>query len=233
MGIASTYGPDPPPVQTTHSHVKAPALSPTWKGFVHTTMDAMMIFEACLSGYLHHIPRRPHDKERPELITSGSCFVYEENASGIKRWTDGMSWSPSRIMGNFLVYRELNQPFPPGEKKRAKRKRSMADVGNEANYRKSSNSPDVETPAKGNCAEDRRLVGSLIDSYGFKKGGLIKKTLSISSNQCNHHIICYYTLEDIKAGKCLRPVQHPDLAHLRPRPSLVEGTAKFRCPLSE
>ncbi|CAO3597762.1 unnamed protein product [Absidia cylindrospora] len=27
---------------------------------------------------------------------------------GIKRWTDGLVWSPSRIFGNFLIYRELD-----------------------------------------------------------------------------------------------------------------------------
>ena len=100
-------------------------LVPTFHGFVHNSMDGLILFEACLSGKLHHVPRRPHDRERSSLIKSGSIFIYEENASGIKRWTDGVAWSPSRILGNFLIYRELEKPFPPGEKKRAmKRKRA-------------------------------------------------------------------------------------------------------------
>ena len=100
-------------------------LVPTFHGFVQNSMDGLMLFEACLSGKLHHVPRRPHDRERSQLIKSGSVFIYEENASGIKRWTDGVAWSPSRILGNFLIYRELEKPFPPGEKKRAmKRKRT-------------------------------------------------------------------------------------------------------------
>jgi hypothetical protein len=37
------------------------------------------------------------------MITSGSVFVFDEDESGIKRWTDGFFWSPSRILGNFLV----------------------------------------------------------------------------------------------------------------------------------
>ena len=100
-------------------------LVPTFHGFVQNSMDGLILFEACLSGKLHHVPRRPHDRERSQLIKSGNIFIYEENASGIKRWTDGVAWSPSRILGNFLIYRELDKPFPPGEKKRAiKRKRS-------------------------------------------------------------------------------------------------------------
>lgn len=246
-----SFGPQPPPSGSAASsastalqypHSKA-ALAPSWQGFVHTSMDALILFEACLSGYLHHIPRRPHDRERADLIKSGSCFVYEENASGIKRWTDGMSWSPSRIMGNFLVYRELNQPFPPGEKKRAaKRKRNSNPSGSRhvpsssQSYRGSSFDDAASTGSSvinEDRNEDRKLVGSLIDSYGFKKGGLIKKTLSISTSNCNHHLICYYTLEDIKSGKYLRPSQHPEISRFRPRPQLHQGTVRFRFPVSD
>ncbi|KAK5279304.1 Global transcription regulator sge1, partial [Cryomyces antarcticus] len=92
-------------------------LQPTYKGFVSDSADGLVLFEGCLAGKLNHVPRRPHDRERTSLITSGSVFIYEENASGIKRWTDGVAWSPSRILGNFLIYRELEKPFPPGEKK--------------------------------------------------------------------------------------------------------------------
>lgn len=98
-------------------------MEPTWNGFIHSTWDALVVLEGCLSGVLHHIPRRPHDRERANIIASGNVFIYEENASGIKRWTDGVTWSPSRIMGNFLVYRELSEPFPAGEKKKAKKRK--------------------------------------------------------------------------------------------------------------
>ena len=104
---------------------RAKPLVPTFTGFVRNTTDALILFEACLSGKLHYVPRRPHDRERSQLIQSGNIFIYEEKESGIKRWTDGVAWSPSRILGDFLIYRELDKPFPPGEKKRAiKRKRS-------------------------------------------------------------------------------------------------------------
>src|SRR3978361_1609969 len=97
----------------------ASALSPTFYGHIASTQDALLLFESCLSGALNHVARRPHDRERAGLIRSGNVFIYEEHSSGIKRWTDGVPWSPSRILGNFLVYRELERPFPPGEKKRA------------------------------------------------------------------------------------------------------------------
>jgi hypothetical protein len=61
------------------------AVKPTWQGFLDTTKDAMTVVEAALQGRLNHICRRPHGKERVEMLTSGTVLVYEENASGIKR----------------------------------------------------------------------------------------------------------------------------------------------------
>lgn len=37
------------------------------------------------------------------MVQSGAVFVFDEHESGIKRWTDGLVWSPSRILNNFLV----------------------------------------------------------------------------------------------------------------------------------
>lgn len=48
------------------------------------------------------VKRRLRDDER-KAIRSGQVFVFDERESGIKRWTDGMLWSPSRILLNFLV----------------------------------------------------------------------------------------------------------------------------------
>jgi hypothetical protein len=45
----------------------------------------------------------------------------------------------------------------------------------------------------------------LVDSYGFKPDGLIKKTLNIKYKSVNHHIVSYYNLSDVKEGKYRRP----------------------------
>lgn len=71
----------------------------------------MLIFEAVRRGILPKITRRLRDDER-KLITSGTIFVFDEVESSIKRWTDGMIWSPSRILNNFLVYREVEKKDP-------------------------------------------------------------------------------------------------------------------------
>ncbi|KAI5254559.1 hypothetical protein E4T42_02265 [Aureobasidium subglaciale] len=227
-------------------------LQPTWHGFIQNSMDGLVLFEACLSGKLHHVPRRPHDRERASLIKSGSVFIYEENASGIKRWTDGVAWSPSRILGNFLIYRELEKPFPPGEKKRAmKRKRSSqepegrrdSEENEVAEYNRlpptppsPANQPDSKAAAAGTTDSDkeveRQLIGSLVDSYGFRPNGLVKKTMSISLNGVSHHLVSYYTVEDVKQRKLQRPLVDTRLNGIAIRPELYLKQ-NFRAPVEE
>lgn len=63
------------------------------------------------------IHRRLHNTERQEFIRSGSIFVWDEGESGIKRWTDNIKWTTSRIQGSFLVYRQHNEAQEPLIKK--------------------------------------------------------------------------------------------------------------------
>jgi hypothetical protein len=219
-------------------------LSPTYIGYIATTMDALVLFEACLSGRLSHVPRRPHDRERPNLIRSGNVFIYEEHSSGIKRWTDGVPWSPSRILGNFLIYRELDRPFQPGEKKRAM-KRPKADGGGvtkPANAPRANSMPYVNSivtssPSFSNFDaaqqhENRHLIGSLVDSYQFKLDGLVKKTISIQFRNVHHHMVSYYTIEDVLTGRLGTPTNNPDLAQYTPRPELISN-GNFRSPIDD
>lgn len=214
------------------------ALQPTFTGHVATTTDALILFEACLQGHLSHVPRRPHDRERSALIRSGSVFIYEENASGIKRWTDGVTWSPSRILGNFLVYRELDKPFPPGEKKRAMKKQNRRPsrpgepypgaLGNGSESGSFGASSGERTPSE----VERQLIGSLIDSYGFKADGLVKKTMSVTVQGITHHLVSYYNVGDVMGQQLRTPSQTDTLQYIRPRPELTSKQS-FRSPLEE
>ncbi|EDN04591.1 protein required for yeast-phase growth [Histoplasma capsulatum] len=225
----------------------AAVLEPTFTGYVATTQDALILFEACLTGILHHVPRRPHDRERSQLVKSGSVFIYEENASGIKRWTDGVTWSPSRILGNFLVYRELDKPFPPGEKKRAMKKgnRRPTSTGRpgEPYPRPQESNGTTYSPATSPGAApygernqqselERQLVGSLVDSYGFKDSGLVKKTMSVTVSGVTHHLVSYYSVEDVMSNRLHTPMQHESLRYIRPRAELTTKQS-FRAPIDD
>ncbi|KAJ6441687.1 Gti1/Pac2 family protein [Purpureocillium lavendulum] len=218
------------------SHHSTP-LIPTWRGHIASTLDALLLFEAALSGRLNHVPRRPHDRERQELIKSGSVFIYEEHASGIKRWTDGVSWSPSRILGNFLIYRELDKPFPPGEKKRAiRRKRatggSSSGVTKSEGTSRSSNGGFLPQTSDNSKDIERSLIGSLVDSYPFKENGLVKKTISITYHGIPHHLVSYYGVDDVLSGGLLTPSRDTGLRDIVPRVELMTSQ-NFRAPVDE
>lgn len=207
-------------------------LEPTYKGFIRSTMDSLILFEAALTGRLPHISRRPHDRERSELIASGHVFIYEERSSGIKRWTDGVSWSPSRILGNFLLYRELDKPFQPGEKKRAMKRRSIG-VNRASGGANSQGSSLTLNGSNGLMAEtERAFVGSLVDSYEFKQDGLIKKTISITYHNIQHHLVSYYTLDDVTNARLATPSMDEALSNVRPRHALLHCST-FRAPVDD
>lgn len=144
---------------------------PPWSGFIESTGDALLILEAARRGLIPRVTRRLVDAER-KMITSGSVFVFDEDESGIKRWTDGFFWSPSRILGNFLLYRET-------EKRGAGHRSARSDQAEEQESSKTDQSlsrPKGESTRMGvDRQRERSLVGSLTNSYKFKPGGMMKK----------------------------------------------------------
>ncbi|KAF9106103.1 hypothetical protein BGX27_009319 [Mortierella sp. AM989] len=171
----------------------------TFHGYAETTHDTLIIFEACRRGLLPRICRRLQERER-RIVKSGSVFVFDERESGIKRWTDGLVWSPSRILGNFLIYREIDK------RNCGKKDTSPTDCSSRPN------SSDVELSIE--KYKERALVGSLTNSNRFKKNGLIKKTMSIVVNGVPQHMISYYTKEDVLSGALCTPSTVPELACL-------------------
>lgn len=160
-----------------------------------------------------------------------------------------MSWSPSRILGNFLLYRELDKPFQPGEKKRAMKRKLDGGVSKPANTSRSNSvgyssaittsSPnqttyDNNSSNNGNNGREseRAYVGSLVDSYQFKQDGLIKKTISIQYRGVQHHLVSYYSLDDVVNRRLTTPTSDFSLQHIQPRAALVTS-ATFRAPVDD
>lgn len=191
-------------------------INPTFFGYIGSTKDALLIIQACLNNQLLTVPRRPHDRERSQLITSGNVFVFIEERSGIKRWTDGVAWSPSRILGRFLVYRELDR--------QALNNKDKSKYNDKKKLKKKSIEDLESTQNSSNSIPNRSLVGSLVTSYAFKEYGLIKKTLSLTinrldSNNLNHqetiHLVSYYSAEDVLNGKLQRPCDETNLSKIQ------------------
>lgn len=139
---------------------------PPWCGWIETTGDALLILEAARRGLIPRVTRRLVDSER-KMITSGSVFVFDEDESGIKRWTDGFFWSPSRILGNFLLYRET-------DKRGSASRGGRPDDGDSSKDSQALSRPKADTPVT-DKAKERSLRGSLTNSDKFKPDGLMKK----------------------------------------------------------
>lgn len=71
-------------------------------------MDAVLLVEASRLGIVTRMKTRLSDSYQ-RGIEPGTAFIYDEEESRIKRWTDGMSWSAGRVSGAFLLYKEQAQ----------------------------------------------------------------------------------------------------------------------------
>ncbi|GAO16983.1 hypothetical protein UVI_02044270 [Ustilaginoidea virens] len=158
-------------------------------------------------GLINGIPRRPRYAEHHCLIRSGSILIFEESRSGIKRWTDGLKWGPSRVLGNFLIYRELDDDSVTPVRKSAASKPRTSRV----NRRRAAG---ISTA---------NVVGSFGDWYQFKKDGLIKKTISVLVQDRTVHLVSYFTMEDIMLGRLSTPTMEPDLQNIIPRMELIKS----------
>ncbi|TPX45076.1 hypothetical protein SeMB42_g03178 [Synchytrium endobioticum] len=156
----------------------------TFHGLVETTVDALLIFEACRTGHLKRVTRRLRHRERAN-VQSGCVFVYDETESGVKRWTDGIAWSPSRILGNFLIYRQLVH---------------------KANVSKTAKK---EAPQ-----EETLLLSHGKPSYEVLENGLFKKTISVTANGHHQHLVSYFTKSDVLLKRLAQPSAVPVLAEL-------------------
>ncbi|EFX03404.1 cyclic-AMP independent regulatory protein [Grosmannia clavigera kw1407] len=156
----------------------------TYHGIVRTPADAIKLFEACRLGLLPRVQRRLSEKER-QAIRSGSVFVWDEREAGMRRWTDGKSWSASRVSGSFLTYREM-------EGKRGSGFNTMRRVSG-------------KTPDSSGRGSDEDQDDGEPDGYRYKADGLMKQSFSITTSNGQHlHLISYYA----------RPAPgEPDLPH--------------------
>ncbi|KAL1741909.1 Gti1/Pac2 family-domain-containing protein [Schizophyllum fasciatum] len=188
---------------------------PSYYGAVETTLDALRLVHAAAHGVVPRIRRRLNESERRAMIHSGAVFVFAVDESNIKRWTDGMLWSPSRIHKNFLVYREINER-PQGR-------------GNRRNYA----SEDPSTRSRGPPSPPDLLYTGFrnpaLESTTFKLDGLHKKTITVTINDADWHLVAYYSTADIQNGVLKRPITRPDIMGPYMTPHAFRLTS-FRIP---
>ncbi|ORY33026.1 Gti1/Pac2 family-domain-containing protein [Naematelia encephala] len=75
--------------------------------------DAIHILEAVRLGLVPRVTRRLTGHER-SMIRPGTVWVWEEEETNMRRWTDGRRWGASRVGGGgFLVYTESSDSHSP------------------------------------------------------------------------------------------------------------------------
>ncbi|KAJ1823356.1 Gluconate transport-inducing protein [Coemansia sp. RSA 2671] len=204
----------------------------TYYGFVSTSEDALALFEACRLGYKQRVPRRLSDAERA-AIRSGSVFVWEEGESGMKRWTDGRSWSPSRVQGCFLTYHEWEgrrraQRHPSTYQHQHPNHHSMQPQGAYSlpisvhGLPPNHHHQPMGIARYGHFIGGPTKAGSTQVQYGMpKENGMLKKALSIRTNTGKKlHIIAYYSKEDHVKRRLLTPTTDPNFPRLDVPPNL-------------
>lgn len=134
----------------------------------------------------------------------------------MRRWTDGKSWSASRVSGSFLTYREMEG------------KRGGSFPSQPQAKRPSGKSPD------GSATGDSEGEGP--DGYRYKPGetctfsttttfelsnvkidGLMKQSFSITTSSGQHlHLISYFSRAHTQAANLQTPTTDAQLRHIRP-----------------
>ncbi|WVO15370.1 hypothetical protein L204_103026 [Cryptococcus depauperatus] len=76
-------------------------------------VDAIHVLEAVRLGLVPRVTRRLTGHER-SFIRPGTVWVWEEEETNMRRWTDGRRWGASRVGGGgFLVYTESSESLSP------------------------------------------------------------------------------------------------------------------------
>jgi hypothetical protein len=129
--------------------------------------------------------------------------VFDETESGIKRWTDGRLWSPSRIIKDFLVYHEL-----------ATRDRNIK-----------RHEPLDELLQKRIVTEGLKVHQCSKGTFLLRKDGLLKKTISIKFNGTYQHMVIYedFVIKDFSADPLLPPQAFEELQYLQPREDILNS----------
>ena len=114
----------------------------------------------------------------------------------MRRWTDGKSWSASRVSGSFLTYREM-------EGKRG---------GGFGSARRGSG----KTPESGRGSDEDHDDGEP-EGYRYKADGLMKQSFSITTSTGQHlHLISYYSRPQPGQADLPQPTNDPNLRSIVP-----------------
>jgi len=183
--------------------------------------DAHKLFEAVRLGLLPAVTRRLNDAERVAHIKSGSVFVWEQSDKpmGLKRWTENLHWSASRMREPFLFYDEKQPITERGTSPSREHYRFVSEAGSR-----------LQRPSPSMSHLDR--------SAACPPAGLVKQAYSswvlVAPNQPpkKWHITAYFTYKDLPYLPNIDYIPSINNIHV-PEGMYRSGKAKFKPTVSE
>ncbi|KNE69845.1 hypothetical protein AMAG_14374 [Allomyces macrogynus ATCC 38327] len=243
-----------PPASTPSSMSRSaaprvpPPLPVTYRGYLATFEDALYLLEACRRGVLPRTTKRLSTDEKRRAVFHGAIYLFLEEESGIKRWTDKVDWSASRIAGQFLIYREIHNPAAAAASGAGKDTSAVKDANAATNPAALPATPTsvstTATPVHCDASDEDEVslapstASSLAvpaklttpacamarkNGFVIKPNGLIKRTISLQCDGATHHIVSYCFPDQV--DDLPRPSMDPRLAHL-PLPESVQPLLK-------
>ncbi|TBT97976.1 Gti1/Pac2 domain-containing protein [Hamiltosporidium magnivora] len=153
------------------------------RGYITDYEEALLIVHGIRLGLLPITKSRLSISERKE-IRSGCIYCFVESKSGIKRWTDGKIWSPSMIVGKFLMYKEVPQHLSKtGLKKyNSSSYNSISDISENENNRDENNRDENEkyenNRDENNRDENEKYENGMDKKYENNKNGMDKNGMT-------------------------------------------------------
>jgi len=147
-----------------------PPSKETLFGAVQSEEECLKIIDMRRAGVLPMVLSRLTEEER-KIIRPGSIFVYEEEESGISRWTDGRPWTSSKVHGSCLIYHEIF-PVPSEDHISARAPKTVEEIMKLGKEAISNELPLAPEKAR-------------------RKDSLIKLAASVSYQAQNFHLISY------------------------------------------
>ncbi|KAK4684378.1 Gti1/Pac2 family transcription factor, partial [Tremellales sp. Uapishka_1] len=176
--------------------------------------DAIHILEAVRLGLVPRVTRRLTGHERA-MIRPGTVWVWEEEETNMRRWTDGRRWGASRVGGGgFLVYTESSEGVSPPNSRQDSPAGSFPSPASTSNHLNGYFAGGMPPPAPSNS----RVSESLI-----KQTYSTSMTHPITNKLKKFHVVAYSSKHNPQGdahNPLPLPTQLPDLANLKITPGI-------------
>ncbi|KAI5187178.1 Gti1/Pac2 family transcription factor [Nematocida homosporus] len=183
-------------------------------GALRSEEESLKIIDMARMNVLPRVTSRLTEEERL-MIRPGSIYVYEEDESGISRWTDGKMWSSSKIYGRCLIYYQLEAP----ENKQALESARSATTIEEILHAGRQAISNEDAPVKRESTRD--------------PSGLIKMTISLTYQKKVYHLIAYTTTKFMRESQRLPLWEMVDAWKVPPNLQLRMAYRRKRASLQE